>query len=119
MNEIRRIFRAGGYSWQGLKAAFINEPAFRTEVFLFILLAPAAFWLGQTVIEYALLLGTLYLVMLAELINSAIEAVVDRFGAERHELSGRAKDIASAAVLIAIINFFVIWGILLYNRITS
>lgn len=118
MNEIKRLWRAAGYSWQGLRAAVMHEPAFRTELVLLVFLLPAAFWVGRSPVQYALLAGTLLLVMITELVNSAIEAVVDRFGEERHELSGRAKDMASAAVLIAVINFFIIWGILLYHRIT-
>jgi len=83
MNELKRIWRAGGYSWQGLRAAISNEPAFRTELILFVILAPCVFWLGRNLTEYALLFGALFLVLLAELINSAIEAVVDRFGGEQ------------------------------------
>lgn len=119
MNELKRIWRAGGYSWQGLRAATLHEPAFRTELLLFVILTPCVFWLGQTLMEYALLFGTLFLVLLTELMNSAIEAVVDRFGGEQHELSGRAKDIGSAAVFIAQINVLVIWGLLLYGRINN
>jgi diacylglycerol kinase (ATP) len=119
MNELKRIWRAGGYSWQGIRAAFQHEPAFRTELLLFVILLPCVYWLGESIVQYALLLGALFLVLLTELVNSAIEAVVDRFGEQQHELSGRAKDMASAVVFIAIINFFVIWGLLLYNRITN
>lgn len=119
LNEIKRIWRAGGYSWQGLCAAASHEPAFRTELILFVVLTPCAIWLGQGSIEYALLFGSLFLVLMAELLNSAIEAVVDRFGGEQHELSGRAKDIGSAAVFIAMLNVLVIWGLLLYDRIIN
>lgn len=119
MNELKRIWRAGGYSWLGLRAAMLHEPAFRTELILFVILTPCVFWLGQSLIEYALLFGTLFLVLLAELMNSAIEVVVDRFGGEWHELSGRAKDIGSAAVFIALVNFLVIWGLLLYGRMNT
>lgn len=118
IKEIKRIWRAGGYSWQGLRAAAVHEPAVRTELVLFVILTPCAIWLGQDVVEYALLFSSLFLVLLAELANSAIEAVVDRISTERHELSGRAKDIGSAAVFIALLNVLVIWGLLLYERIT-
>lgn len=119
IKEIKRIWRAGGYSWQGLRAAARHEPAVRTELILLVILVPCAFWLGQNVIEYALLLGSLFLVLLAELFNSAIEAVVDRISNEWHELSGRAKDIGSAAVFVALLNVLVIWGLLLYDRIMT
>lgn len=117
VKEIKRIWRAGGYSWQGLRAAAVHEPAFRTELILLVILVPCAFWLGRDVIEYALLIGSLLLVLLTELFNSAIEALVDRISTEWHELSGRAKDIGSAAVFIALVNVLVIWGLLLYDRI--
>jgi diacylglycerol kinase (ATP) len=110
---LTRIINAAGYSWLGLKAAFKHEAAFRQELVLAIVLIPAAVWLGQSGTERALLIGSVLLVIIVELINSAIEAVVDRFGNEQHELSGRAKDIGSAAVLIALINVIVIWGLLL------
>ncbi|MDR9435878.1 MAG: diacylglycerol kinase [Thiohalophilus sp.] len=119
IKEIKRIWRAGGYSWLGLRAAVANEPAVRTELILFVVLAPCVFWLGRNAIEYALLFGALFLVLLAELLNSAIEVIVDRISSEWHELSGRAKDIGSAAVFIALINFLVVWGLLLFDRITN
>jgi diacylglycerol kinase (ATP) len=117
VKELKRIWRAGGYSWLGLRAATLHEPAFRTELLLFVVLLPAAIWLGRTPVEYALLLGAMFLVLLAELANSAIEVIVDRISTEQHVLSGRAKDIGSAAVLIAIFNFLVIWGLLLHDRL--
>jgi diacylglycerol kinase (ATP) len=110
---ITRIINAAGYSWAGLKAAFRHEAAFRQELALCLLLIPLAIWLGETGIERALLIGSLLLVLIVELINSAIEAVVDRFGGEQHELSGRAKDIGSAAVFIALLNVIVVWGLVL------
>jgi diacylglycerol kinase (ATP) len=110
---IRRLIRAAGYSWNGLVAAFRNEPAFRQEVALGVLLVPLALWLGQTGLERALLVAVWLLVLLFELLNSAIEAVVDRFGGEQHELSGRAKDIGSAAVLVALVNAGVVWLLVL------
>ena len=110
---IARIIDAAGYSWLGFKAAFKHEAAFRQELFLSLLLIPAAFWLGETAVEIALLLGSLFLVLIVEILNSAIEAVVDRFGSERHELAGRAKDMGSAAVFLALTNVVVIWGVLI------
>lgn len=108
-----RIIKAGGYSWAGLKAAFKHESAFRQELILCLVMIPLGAWLGQTGVERALLIGSLLLVLIIELLNSAIEAVVDRFGGEQHELSGRAKDIGSAAVFIALLNVAIIWLVIL------
>lgn len=110
-----RILRAAGYSWAGLRAAFRHEAAFRQELALCCLLIPLGVWLGETGIERALLLGSLLLVLIVELINSAIEAVVDRFGGEQHELSGRAKDIGSAAVFIALLNVVIVWVLIVFT----
>ena len=106
---IARIIDAAGYSWLGLKAAYKYEAAFRQEALLLLILVPMAFWLGNSGVEYALLIGSLLMVLLAEIINSAIEAVVDRVGAEQHDLSGRAKDMGSAAVFIAMMNVLATW----------
>ncbi|MCF6324088.1 MAG: diacylglycerol kinase [Gammaproteobacteria bacterium] len=106
---LARVIAATGYSVAGLKAAFKHETAFRQELALLLMLVPLALWLGDNGVERALLIGSLLLVLIVELVNSAIEAVVDRFGGELHALSGRAKDIASAAVFIALINVFVVW----------
>ncbi|HEY8881752.1 MAG TPA: diacylglycerol kinase [Roseateles sp.] len=105
-----RIIHAAGYSWAGLKAAYTGESAFRQETWLCIVAAPLAFWLAKTWEQAALLLGSLLVVLIVELLNSAIEAVVDRVSFERHELSKRAKDIASAAVLMALVLAAGIWG---------
>jgi len=113
---VARIVYAASYSWKGLSAAFRKEAAFRQELALTVLLAPVALWLGTTAVERALLLGSLLLVLIVELLNSALEAVVDRFGDEWHKLSGRAKDMGSAAVFIALANVAVIWGLLLFDR---
>ncbi len=110
---LKRVIKAAGYSWAGLKAAFKHEAAFRQELALCLVLIPTGLWLGESGIERALLIGSLLLVLIIELLNSAIEAVVDRFGGEQHELSGRAKDIGSAAVFIALLNTVVIWVLLL------
>lgn len=116
---IKRIFNAFFYSLAGLKAAWKNEAAIRQESILLILLSPCAFWLADDAISRALLLASLLLVIIVELINSAIEAVVDRIGSEHHELSGRAKDIGSAAVLIALLNVAVIWGLFACEKFCS
>jgi diacylglycerol kinase (ATP) len=113
---IRRIINAFGYSFLGLKAAFKHESAFRQEVTAFVIMFPLSFWVGQTAIERALLIGTLFLVLIAELANSAIEAIVDRVSHEHHELSGRSKDIGSATVLLSIINATIIWGLIIFDH---
>jgi len=113
---IKRIINAFGFSLLGLRATFKNESAFRLELAFCVILIPVSFWLGQTAVERVLLIGALLLVLIVELINSAIEATVDRIGSEHHELSGRAKDIGSAAVLISLVNSSVIWGLIIYAR---
>ena len=110
---IKRIIDATGYSWLGLKAAFKHEAAFRQELLLCAILVPVAIWFAESPIEYALLIGSLILILIVELLNSGIEAVVDRFGGELHKLSGRAKDIGSAAVMLALINAAITWGVIL------
>lgn len=110
---IRRIINAGGYSMAGFRACWRHEAAFRQELLGLIPLLPLALYLGQNGVERALLVGSLLLVPLVELLNSAIEAVVDRFGGEHHELSGRAKDVGSAAVFLAIALAVAIWLLIL------
>ena len=107
---LRRIINAFGYSMKGLRAAFKYESAFRQETALLIILLPLAILLGQTVVDYSILIGSLLLVMMVELLNSALEAVVDRVSDEQHKLAGRAKDMGSAAVFIALLNVIVIWS---------
>ncbi|GAK84816.1 diacylglycerol kinase [Vibrio ponticus] len=111
---LKRIFNATRYSWQGLVAAFKNEAAFREEILLAAVMLPVAFWLDVTQVERILLIATVVLVLIVELINSAVEAVVDRIGSERHELSGRAKDIGSAAVLLAMLLTAYTWATILF-----
>lgn len=110
---IKRILLATGYSFSGFKAAFVHEAAFRQELLLFIILAPCAFWLGESRLAIAIMIGSLFLVLITELLNSAIEAVVDRISDEHHTLAGRAKDIASAAVFLSLANVVVVWTIIL------
>jgi diacylglycerol kinase (ATP) len=111
---LKRLFKAFGFSMQGLTAAFKNEAAFRQEIYLSIILIPLGFYLGETGVEIALLVSVILLVLITELMNSGMEAVVDRFGEEQYELSGRAKDVASAAVLIALLNVVLVWGCVLF-----
>ena len=110
---LARVINAAGYSWAGLKAAFRHEDAFRQEVFLLVVLVPLAFYLGDSAIERVLMIGALLLVLIVELLNSAVEAAVDRISLEHHELIKRAKDMGSAAVMIALINVGVVWGLVL------
>jgi len=111
-----RIWRAGLYSLAGIRAAWNNEAAFRQEVLLCLVLLPGAFWYGRTPVEWILLTGSCLLMLLVELLNSAVEAVVDRIGEERHDLSGRAKDLGSAAVFISLCGVVLTWGLIGYQR---
>ena len=109
---ITRIINATGYSMKGLKSAWINEAAFRQELVLVLALMPLAGWLGDSLNEILLLVCISWLVVIIEVLNSAVEAVVDRIGSEHHELSGRAKDLGSAAVFIALALNALVWGAL-------
>jgi diacylglycerol kinase (ATP) len=112
----RRILLATRWSLQGLRAAWLHESSFRLEVCLLAVLGPLGLWLGETPIERALLVGSCLLVLAVELLNSAIEAVIERFGAEFHELSGRAKDMGSAAVFVLMLNVVLAWALILGPR---
>lgn len=111
--NFQRVINATGYSVKGLKAAYINEAAFRQEIWCAIILFPLALILGDTHIEKILLIGTIFLVLITELLNSAVESVVDRIGSEFHELSGRAKDIGSAAVFMSMVLLAITWILIL------
>ncbi|AJC65086.1 MULTISPECIES: diacylglycerol kinase [Dickeya] len=111
-----RIIKATGYSLQGLKQAWQYEAAFRQELLLTLVAAVVACWLPVSMVERLLLIGAVVLIVLFELVNSAIEAVVDRVGTDYHELSGRAKDIGSAAVFVACLLAAVVWGGILWSR---
>ena len=111
-----RIFKAAKWSWQGLRAAWLHESSFRLEVYLLVVLSPLAWWLGGTAIERVLLIGSCLLVLSAELLNSAVEAVIERYGPEFHELAGRAKDMGSAAVFVLMMNVLLVWGLILGER---
>ena len=113
--SIKRLYQATCCSLAGLKATYQHERAFREEVWLLILLIPLAFWLGDNNIEYIVLIGSWIIVIVVELLNTAIEAVVDRVGVEHHELSGRAKDAGSAAVMVSIIFALCVWITVIIN----
>jgi len=109
------MFRALDASTKGLAGAFREEAAFRQELALAAVVIPLGFWLGRTGIERALLIAPMFLVLVVELINSAIEATIDRIGLERHALSGLAKDIGSAAVLMSLLMLAVVWLLVLWR----
>ncbi|PKH22443.1 diacylglycerol kinase [Enterobacterales bacterium CwR94] len=111
---LTRIIKAAGYSWKGLLAAWKNEAAFRQELVAVVAAIAIACWLDVDAITRVLLIGSVVLVLIVEILNSAVEAVVDRFGGEWHELAGRAKDMGSAAVLIAILLALFVWVSLLW-----
>jgi diacylglycerol kinase (ATP) len=111
-----RLRRATGHSLRGLGAVLRLEQAFRLELLAAAVAVPTGLWLGRTGAERALLVGSCLLVLVAELLNSAVEAAVDRIGPERHELAGRAKDLGSAAVLGTIVLAALAWGLILLDR---
>jgi diacylglycerol kinase (ATP) len=110
---LKRLLNAAIFSWQGFRAAFRYEEAFRQEVFILIIAIPLALWLGDSNIEKILLIGSIVLLMMVELLNSAIEAVVDLISDEWSELAGRAKDMGSAAVFLAMLNAGLTWVFIL------
>jgi diacylglycerol kinase (ATP) len=110
---LKRVWNALFYSLEGFKAAWRHEDAFRQEAMLAAVLVPLAFFLADAPLERAVMIASVLLVLIVELVNSAIEATVDRISLENHALAKRAKDIGSAAVLIALINVLVVWGLLL------
>lgn len=112
---LTRIVKAAGYSWQGLRAAWQHEAAFRQEATMAIVAIVVACWLDVDAISRILLIGSVMLVIVVEILNSAIEAVVDRIGQERHPLAGRAKDLGSAAVLITLLLAMFVWITLLWS----
>lgn len=112
----RRVVKATGYSFCGLKTAWRTEAAFRQEVILAAILLPLAMVLGNNGLERAVLIAVCLVVLITELLNSAIEAVVDRIGPEHHPLAGAAKDIGSAAVFVALMMVATVWGLVLYDR---
>ena len=113
---VGRIIRATGYSINGIKACWQHEAAFRQEVALFVVLFPVSFFVAQSVVQWILLISPLFLILMLEVINSAIESVVDRIGSEHHELSGRAKDMSSASVMFCLILMTLIWGAIVWDN---
>lgn len=113
---LSRLVDATGYSMTGIRAAFRGEAAFRQELLLVLVLLAGSFWLARTILEWLLLVMPLLLLLIVELLNSAIESVVDRFGDEIHRLSGQAKDMASAAVFFSLLLIAVSWGAIAWSR---
>ena len=111
-----RVLKAALWSLNGLRAAWLHESSYRLEVYLLAILGPLGIALGETPVERVLLLGSCLLVLALELLNSAIEAVIERYGPEFHALSGRAKDMGSAAVFVAMLNVVMVWVLLLGPR---
>jgi diacylglycerol kinase (ATP) len=116
---IRHIRNAFVYTFAGLMAAWKNELAFRTEAIVILILLPVGIWLGRSGVEWALLIASCLLILITELLNSALEAVVDRIGPQRHDLSKRAKDMGSAAAFISMITAAVVWGMIAFERISG
>ena len=116
---LRRLWNACGYSWAGLCAAWRYEEAFRQEIMLVGALVPVAIWLARSPLELALILGSGLLVLIVELLNSAVEAVTDRVGLERHELSARAKDLGSAAVMLSLMLMGIVWSGVIWQRFSQ
>lgn len=112
---LQRVLNATGYSWAGLSAAFRHEDAFRQEVFLAAIMIPLALYLGETGIERALMIAAVMGVLVVELLNSAVEAAVDRISLEHHHLIKRAKDMGSAAVMVTLVNVVVVWALVLLD----
>lgn len=115
---LTRIYHAGLISWNGLRAGW-SEAAFRQEALLAVVMVPLGIWLGRSWVESVLLVGTVFLVLIVELLNSAIEAAIDRIGPEWHDLSKRAKDLGSAAVLLALILAGAVWATALWMRFVA
>ena len=114
----RQIARAMVWSIKGLRAAWAHEASFRLEVYVFAFMFPIGLWLGNGAIEKAILCGSLVLVLSTELLNSAVEAVVDKVSPEFHELAGRAKDMGSAAVMLLMLNVMLCWGLVLWQHVS-
>lgn len=113
---ITRIIHATGYSLAGLRQALQHEAAFRQELFLCVILMPLAFFLGDTFCQRTLLLASCFIVLITEILNSAIEAVVDKASPERNPLAGRAKDMGSAAVFLSLLQLICIWTLFILDR---
>ncbi len=116
---LARLVDATGYSISGLKAAFINEAAFRQELLLITILGMASFWLSENPLEWLILIIPLFLLLIVELLNSAIESTVDRIGSETHELAGRAKDLGSAAVMLSLALIAFVWAVITWSHFNA
>lgn len=116
LKGITRIFAATRNSFRGIRDAWQHEAAFRQDVSLSLVLLVLSFWLAQTVVEWLVLILPLFLLIIVEIINSAIENTIDRLGKERHVLSGRAKDMGSAAVMFCLVLIAVVWGSMTWSR---
>ncbi len=112
---LRRLINAARWSMKGFRSTFKNEEAFRQELLLLVILAPIGYWVGENGVEQALLIGSLLFLLIVEMLNSAVESVVDRIGPEQHELSGRAKDQGSAAVFVAVTLVIITWLLILLD----
>jgi diacylglycerol kinase (ATP) len=113
---VRHIINAFIWTAAGIKAAWKHELAFRAQVLVIAVMIPFGIWLGRTVVEWALLFGSCMLILIIELLNSAVETIVDRIGLEQNELSGRAKDLGSAAAFFSMATAVIIWGLIAYGR---
>jgi len=110
---LRRLIDAARWSMKGFRSTFKHEEAFRQELLLLVIMAPLGYWMGENGVEQALLIGSLFILLIVELLNSAVESVVDRIGSEQHELSGRAKDQGSAAVFVSVVLVIITWFLIL------
>lgn len=113
MLDFGRLIRALRYSYNGIRDALVDEPAFRQEAMLALILTPVAVWLGENNVERALMIGVLFVVLIVELLNSAVEATIDRIGSEFSHLSRKAKDLGSAAVFLSLMLVVVVWALIL------
>ena len=116
LKGLPRLIAAFGNSWAGMKVCWRKEEAFRQEILVLLLALPLGLWLGESAVERILLIGSVWQIAIFETLNSAVEAVVDRIGTEYHALSGYAKDIASASVLLASFLALLVWGLILYDK---
>jgi diacylglycerol kinase (ATP) len=113
---IKRIVLAMFFSVAGLRAAWRNEAAFRQECMLALVLTPTAFWLGRNAVERSVMIGSVWLVLIVELLNTAVESIVDRIGTDHHKLSGQAKDQGSAGVFVSLMLMFLVWVLVIWDR---
>jgi diacylglycerol kinase (ATP) len=118
-NIFRHIGKAVIYSSAGFKAAWENEMSFRTQTIVILLMMPVGIWIGDTAVQWALLMGSSLLVLITELLNSAVEKLVDRIGKEHHILSKQAKDLGSAAAAMSMLTAVIVWGLIAYERFFS